>query len=83
MKVRIEEREYEGSGAEIIEQLRLEHPEAEKFAFTESYVRYVAANFTRSTGLEIALPETGVEDMSKAMLHRLADAGAALIIKDN
>ena len=82
MKVRIEEREYDGSGAEIMEQLRLEHPEADKFS-AESYVRYVAANFTRSTGLEIALPETGVEDMAKAMLHRLADAGAALIIKDN
>ena len=82
MKVRIEEREYEGSGAEIMEQLRLEHPEADKFS-AESYVRYVAANFTRSTGLEIALPETSLEDMADAMLHRLADAGAALIINDN
>ena len=82
MKVRIEEREYDGSGAEIMEQLRLAHPEAEKFS-AESYVRHVAANFTRSTGLEIALPETGVEDMAKAMLHRLADVGAALIINDN
>ncbi|MBP5717534.1 MAG: hypothetical protein J6X53_00940, partial [Abditibacteriota bacterium] len=60
MKVRIEEREYEGSGAEIMEQLRLAHPEADKFS-TESYVRYVAANFTRLTGLEIALPETSLE----------------------
>ena len=82
MKVRIEEREYEGSGAEIMEQLRLEHPEADKFS-AESYVRYIAANFTRLTGLEIALPETGVEDMANAMLHRLANAGAALIINDN
>ena len=82
MKVRIEEREYEGSGAEIMGQLRLAHPEADKFS-AESYVRYVAANFTRLTGLEIALPETSLEDMSDAMLHRLANAGAALIINDN
>ena len=82
MKVRIEEREYEGSGAEIMGQLRLAHPEADKFS-AESYIRYVAANFTRSTGLEIALPESSLEAMADAMLHRLANAGAALIINDN
>ena len=82
MKVRIEEQEYEGSGAEIMGQLRLAHPEADKFS-AESYIRYVAANFTRSTGLEIALPESSLEAMADAMLHRLANAGAALIINDN
>jgi hypothetical protein len=82
LKVRIEEREYEGSGAEIMGQLRLAHPEADKFS-AESYIRYVAANFTRSTGLEIALPESSLEAMADAMLHRLANAGAALIINDN
>ena len=65
-----------------MEQLRLAHPEADKFS-TESYVRYVAANFTRATGLEIALPDTSLEAMADAMLHRLANAGAAFIIKDN
>ena len=70
MKVRIEEQEYDGSGAEIMEQLRLEHPEADKFS-AESYVRYVAANFTRSTGLEIALPETGVEDIVIQLDYRI------------
>ena len=83
MKVRIKDAEYEGTCTEIVDRLRFQNDETNEYPDTESYVRYVAANFTRSTGLEIALPETGVEDMAKAMLHRLADAGAALIIKDN
>ena len=79
MKIRIEERNYEGTGTEIMEQLRLEN-EPDRIPDAESYIRYLCANFTRSTGLECALPETGVEERARTMLRRLAYAGGLLLL---
>ena len=79
MKIRIEERNYEGTGTEIMEQLRLEN-EPDRIPDAESYTRYLCANFTRSTGLECALLETGVEEQARTMLRRLAYAGGLLLL---
>ena len=82
MKIRIEEREYEGSGTEIMEQLRLEN-EPEEIPDADSYVQYLCANFTRTTGLACALPETGVEERARRMILCLAHAGGLLLLDEN
>ena len=82
MKIRIEEREYEGTDAEIMEQLRREL-EPERIPDADSYTQYLCANFTRTTGLPCVLPETGVEERARTMLRRLAYAGALLLLDEN
>ena len=82
MRIRIEEREYEGSGEEIMEQLRLEN-EPERIPDAGSYVQYLCANFTRTTGLTCALPEVGVEERARMMIQRLAHAGGLLLLDES
>lgn len=81
MKIFIEEREYEGTGTEIMEQLRQEH-EPDRIPDTEAYIQYLCANFTRTTGLECLLPNSNTEVRARAMILRLAHAGALLLLNE-
>ena len=82
MKIRIDEKIYEGTGAEIMEQLRLETFDPAEFPDTESYIWQLRSNFIRATDLECDLPETGVERQARAMIDRLAKVGS-LEVLDN
>ena len=65
-----------------MEKLRLENA-PERIPDAESYAQYLCANFTRATGLACVLPETGVEKKARAMILRLAHAGALLLLDEN
>ncbi len=82
VKIRIDERIYEGTGEAIMDQLRLasfdptEHPDA------QSYLQQLRANFIRTTGLDCPLPEGSVERQAQAMIKQLAKYGALEVMHD-
>ena len=82
MKIRIDERIYEGTGEEIMERLRHETFDPTEYPDTESYIWQLRSNFIRTTDLECDLPESGVERQARAMIDRLAKAGS-LEVLDN
>lgn len=57
MKIRIEETIYEGTGAEILDQLRLASFDPLEFPDAESYLWQLQNNFIRMTDQECHLPE--------------------------
>ena len=82
MKICIDERTYEGTGAEIMEQLRRQTFDPGEYPDTESYIRQLQANFIRATDLACELPESGVERQARAMFAHLAGTGALEILED-
>ena len=81
MKVLIDGAMYEGSGAEIMEQLRQLTFTPNEFPDTESYIWQLRSNFMRSTGMDCVLPESGTERMALAMIAQLAKAGALEVLE--
>ena len=82
MKICIDEHTYEGSGTEIMEQLRQQTFDPTEYPDTESYIQQLRGNFIRATDLECDLPETGVERQARAMIDRLAKVGSLEVIDD-
>lgn len=82
MKIRIDERTYEGTGEEIMEQLRQQTFDPTEYPDTESYIWQLRGNFIRATDLECDLPESGVERQAQAMIAHLAKAGALEVLED-
>ena len=82
MKIRIEDETYEGSGTEIMEQLRQLTFDPDEYSDTESYIWQLRSNFMRSTGMDCVLPESGTERMALAMIAQLAKAGALEVLDD-
>ena len=82
MKIRIDEKTYEGTGAEIMEQLRLESFDPGEFPDTESYIWQLRSNFIRATDLDCDLPRSGVERQALAMITQLAKVGALEVMED-
>ena len=82
MKLRIDERTYEGSGVEILEQLRLASSDPAEFPDAESYLWQLRSNFMRATDLECPLPDGSLERQAKAMFALLAKAGALMILEE-
>ena len=82
MKICIDERTYEGSGEEIMEQLRQQTFDPTEYPDTESYIQQLRGNFIRATDLDCPLPESGVERRAQAMFSHLAKAGALTILEE-
>ena len=82
MKIYIDERTYEGTGEEIMEQLRQQTFDPTEYPDTESYIYQLRSNFLRATDLECNLPESDVEKQAWAMFAHLARAGALEILED-
>ena len=82
MKIRIDERNYEGSAAEIMDQLRLETFDPTEFPDTESYIWQLRSNFIRTTDLDCDLPDSGVERQAGVMIAQLAKVGALEVLED-
>ncbi len=83
MKIRIDEKIYEGTGAEIMEQLRLETFDPAEFPDTESYICQLRSNFIRNTDLDCDLPDSGVERQAGVMIAQLAKVGALEVLADD
>ena len=79
MKIRIDERTYEGSAVEILDQLRLASFDPTEFPDAGSYLWQLRSNFMRATDLDCALPEGSLERQARAMFALLAKAGALMI----
>ncbi|WP_325213484.1 hypothetical protein [Oscillibacter sp.] len=82
MKLRIEEKTYEGTGTEILEQLRLTSFDPTEFPDSESYLWQLRSNFMRATDLECPLPEGSLERQARAMFALLAKAGALEVLEN-
>ena len=82
MKVLIDGTTYEGSGTEIMEQLRKQTFDPDEYPDTESYIWQLRANFMRSTGLDCDLPSGNTERMALTMIAQLAKAGALEVSED-
>ena len=83
MKICIDERTYEGSATEIMEQLRQQTFDPTEYPDTESYIHQLRSNFIRTTDLDCPLPDSGVEGQALAMFAHLAKAGALVILEEN
>ena len=84
MKVCVEGVEYAGTGTEIMEQLRQVNVPDGRIPDAESYIRFLCANFNRTTGLPCVISESvPVEDQSRAMISRLAEVGGLLLLDDS
>ena len=83
MTIRIDERTYEGSAAEIMEQLRQQTFDPTEYPDTESYIYQLRSNFIRATDLDCDLPESSVEQQAQTMLIHLAKAGALEVLEDD
>ena len=82
MKIRIDDRIYEGTGTAIMDQLRLAAFDPTEYPDTESYIYQLRSNFIRATDLECPLPESGVERQARTMFAHLAKAGALTILEE-
>ena len=82
MKICIDERTYEGSGEEIMDQLRQQTFDPTEYPDTESYIQQLRGNFIRATDLDCPLPESGVERRAQAMFAHLAKPGALTILEE-
>ena len=82
MKIRIDEKTYEGTGEEILDQLRLQSFDPTEFPDSESYLWQLRSNFMRTTDLDCVLPDSGLERQARAMFAQLARAGAMEVLED-
>lgn len=82
MKIRIDETTYEGTGTEIMDQLRGEMFDPTEFPDTDSYIWFVQSNVIRSTGMDCPLPDGDTETQAVALLHQLARIGGLTILED-
>lgn len=82
MKICIDERAYEGSAVEIMDQLRQQTFDPTEYPDAESYIWQLRSNFVRTTGLDCPLPDSGVEGQARAMFAHLAKAGAMIILEE-
>ena len=76
MKILIDETTYEGTAAEILDQLRFQTFDKREFPSTEAYFRFVRDNVCRMTDSPCALPEGSLEERSAALLDVLEELGA-------
>ena len=83
MKIRIDEKIYEGTDEEIMEQLRQETFDPTEFPDTESYIWQLRSNFIRNTDLDCDLPDSGLERQAGAMIAQLAKVGALEVLADD
>lgn len=81
MKIRIEENTYEGTGTEIMDQLRLGTFAPTEFPDVESYIWFLQGNVIRATGLEFPLPDGDTERQAQIIFAQLAKVGALAILE--
>jgi len=82
MKILIDDRTYEGTGAEIMDRLRLAAFDPAEYPDTESYIWQLRANYIRMTDRDCVLPESGVEEQAQVMFAALAGIGALEILEE-
>jgi len=82
MKIRIETEIYEGSPAEIIEQLWEGSFDREQFPDLEGYIKYMAESFERFTDMPCAVPDGDIHARAHALILNLAEIDALEVLED-
>ena len=82
MKIRIDDATYEGTGVEILEELRLASFDPTEFPDTESYLWQLRSDFIRMTDRDCILPERGLEAQARVLFGELAKIGALEVLED-
>lgn len=82
MKNRIDERDYTGTAAEIMDQLRQENFSPDEFPDVDSYIDFLQNNIVRMAGLEFPLPGSGTEARARLVFAQLAKIGALVVLED-
>ena len=82
MKIRIDDAAYEGTGVEILEELRLASFDPTEVPDTESYLWQLRSSFIRMTDRDCVLPERGLEEQARALFRELAKIGALEVLED-
>ena len=82
MKIRIDDATYEGTGVEILEELRLASFDPTEFPDTESYLWQLRSNFIRMTDRDCVLRERGLEEQAQALFGELARISALEVLED-
>ena len=82
MKIRIEEDVLEGTGTEIMDQLRGRVFDPTEFPDTESYIWFLQSNVIRTTGMECPLPEGDTEAQARVMFRHLDKIGGLTLLED-
>lgn len=81
MKIQIEETIYEGTGAEIMDQLRGRMLDPADCPDTDSYIELLRDNIIRAAGLDFPLPQGDTEGRARAIFGQLARVGALVLLE--
>ena len=82
MKIQIEETIYEGTGTEIMDQLRGRMLDPTDCPDTGSYIEFLRNNIIRATGLDFPLPQGDLERQARTIFGQLAKVGALSILEE-
>lgn len=82
MKIQIEETIYEGTGTEIMDQLRGQMLDPTDCPDTDSYIHFLQNNIIRTTGLDFPLPQGDTERQARTIFGQLAKVGALSILEE-
>ena len=80
MKIRIEEKDYQGTATEIMDTLRQEADQ--EIRTTAGYIRFVQDNLQRMSGQPCTLDGGNTEKRAYSLIHRLEAVGALEIMEE-
>ncbi len=80
MKIRIEEKDYQGTATEIMDALRQEANQ--EIRTTAGYIRFVQDNLQRMSGQPCTLDGGSTERRAVSLIHRLEAVGALEIMEE-
>lgn len=82
MKIQIEETIYEGTGTEIVDQLRCRMLDPTDCPDTGSYIEFLRNNIIRAAGLDFPLPQGDLERQARTIFGQLAKVGALVLLEE-
>lgn len=75
MRICIDERTFEGTPQDIVEDLRELLLDPDIAPDNEAYIEHIKRSYERITGEEMLLPETGIDERIRAMFRELDAMG--------
>ena len=82
MKIRIETEVYEGSPADIMEQLWEDSFDKSQFPELGGFINHMAESFERMTDMPGIVPDGTLDERAHAVLMRLQDIDALEVLDD-
>ena len=82
MKICIETEVYEGSPADIMEQLWEDSFDKSQFPELGGFINHMAESFERMTDMPCIVPDSTLDERAHAVLMRLKDIDALEVLDD-